>query len=105
MHERGMWDQIQTDHGREFFLMHFVQEQLKENRFDTSRTPSVTTSSRQNRVFERVWHEINQRVIYRLKELLVDLYQRSLIDCDLPIDKFLIGYCVRGLVTIGVDKG
>ncbi len=100
----GIWDQIRTDHGREFFLMHFVQDKLKDFRFNTQRTPFVQTSSRQNRVIERVWHEINQRVIYRLKKILVELFQMSMIDTDIPIDKFVIGYCVRKLVTIGVDR-
>lgn len=30
--EYGLWDQLRVDHGREFYLMLFIQEKLREQR-------------------------------------------------------------------------
>lgn len=124
METYGIWDQIRVDHGREFYLMLFIQNYLKDLRYDQTRTPFVQSTSRmvslnfecagyicfkyftyfKNRVIERIWHEVNQRVNYRIKKWLVELVQRGLIDMDLQIDKVSVGHCVRSLVSIGLNR-
>lgn len=42
----GLWDQIRVDHGREFYLMCYLQFLLGDERFNTNRRPYVQTSSR-----------------------------------------------------------
>ena len=43
-----------------------------------------------NRVIERVWHEINQRVIYQLKAMLVEFELNSLFDLDDSLQKYFL---------------
>ena len=43
----GLWDQVRVDHGKEFYLVLFVQEMLKMHRNNTSRQPYLQTQSRQ----------------------------------------------------------
>ena len=57
-----------------------------------------------NRVIERIWHETNQRVVYPLKEMLVEFEMSSLFNMDDPIQKWTVGYVVRGLVGVGTRR-
>ena len=43
--EYGMWDQLRVDHGKEWYLSLFVQEQLAHLRTNTRRAPHIQTSS------------------------------------------------------------
>ena len=70
------------DHGQEFCLCLFVQELLKEYRFDKRRMPWRQTQSTQNYVAERMWPEINQRINYPIKRVLVALQAREAFDFD-----------------------
>lgn len=98
----GIWDQMRVDQGHEFYLMCYLQHKLKDLRFNTNRNAYVQTTSRmvsflnfysilfgllsiynnlfKNRVIERVWHEVNQRIIYQIKESLVHYELESVID-------------------------
>ncbi len=42
----GIWDQIRVDHGREFFLMLKIQEDLQNLRFNLNRDCYVQSTSR-----------------------------------------------------------
>lgn len=43
----GLWDQIRVDHGKEFYLMLFIQEVLAHLRRNVSRAPHMQSTSRQ----------------------------------------------------------
>ena len=43
----GLWDQVRVDHGKEFYLVLFVQEMLKVYRNNITRQPYVQTQSKQ----------------------------------------------------------
>jgi hypothetical protein len=47
----GIWDQIRVDHGREFYLMLFIQDHLKHLRYDTNKSAFVQTSSRMVNIY------------------------------------------------------
>jgi len=47
MCEYGMWDQLRVDHGREWYLILFVQEHLAHLRRNTTWPPHLQTSSKQ----------------------------------------------------------
>ena len=59
------------------FVMCYLQYVVRELRFNTNRSAYVQTTSRMNRVIERIWHEINQRIVYQLKEQLVNFELNS----------------------------
>lgn len=42
----GLWDQIRVDHGKEFYLMLYVQEKLAQFRTNTDRAPHMQSTSR-----------------------------------------------------------
>ena len=43
----GLWDQIRVDHGREFYLLLYVQEHLSYLRRNQMRAPHVRSMSRE----------------------------------------------------------
>lgn len=44
--EFGLWDQIRVDHGKEWYLMLYVQEKLSGLRRNQNRHPHVQTTSK-----------------------------------------------------------
>lgn len=42
-----MWDQIRVDHGNEFYLLLYVQEQMANYRTNTGRAPFIQTMSKE----------------------------------------------------------
>ena len=42
-----VWDQVRVDHGKEFYLMLYVQEILAQFRTNTNRAPHLQSTSRQ----------------------------------------------------------
>ena len=67
----GLWQQVRVDHGTEFTLVVTVQH-LAGLRLWQDRLPSLQSTSCQNR-FERLWPEINQRINYPVKRVLVEM--------------------------------
>ena len=84
--------------------MLFLQFQLHHLRYDINRTVVVQTTSRMNRVIEKIWCETNQRFAYPLKEMLVDFELNSLFNLDDPVQKWIIGHVTRGLVSVGIRR-
>ncbi|XP_019850817.1 PREDICTED: uncharacterized protein LOC109581281 [Amphimedon queenslandica] len=93
----GLWDQIRVDHGKEWHLMLFMQEQLANYRYNYDRAPHLQTTSKLNHCVERLWVEINKRVNYPKKLCLIHLEERGEID----MDDLLVKFCVS-LFTIRV---
>ena len=50
----GLWDQIRVDHGREFYLVLYIQEKLRDKRGNPSIAPYRQTTSRASHVIERI---------------------------------------------------
>ena len=68
----GMWEQVRVDHGTEFCLLTAMQRHLANFRQQTRLLVLQTTSTNNHRV-ERMWVEINQRVNYPVKRILVSI--------------------------------
>ena len=51
--EKGLFDQIRVDHGKEFYLSLFVQEQLAHLRYNPQRDPHRQTTSKKVSVNSR----------------------------------------------------
>ena len=59
----GLWEQLRVDHGREFALVIAIQKELQSLRYHNHHRPVIQSMSTQNHRLERLWPEINQRII------------------------------------------
>ena len=57
----GVWDQVRTDHGKEFYLVLFIQDMIKKHRYNTSRQPFIQTQSKQASIHQFI-NPINSSV-------------------------------------------
>ncbi|XP_062499233.1 uncharacterized protein LOC134176583 [Corticium candelabrum] len=99
----GLWDQIRVDRGREFYLMLAVQDHLSDQRENTSKAPSIQSPSTKNHMIERLWVEINNRVNYPVKDALIQMQSRGLIDMDCEITKFCVSHVTMRVAQVGAS--
>ena len=102
--ENGLWDQVRVDHGREFYLVLFIQEKLRVLRGNLSVAPYRQTTSRANHVIERIWVELNRRVSYPIKRAISAMVIRNAIDLDSEVVKFCVSVILMSLCKIGMDR-
>ena len=88
----GIWDQLRSDHGTEFTLVSTVQEHLAQLRVHQQCRPTLQTTSRQNHRAERLWPEINSRVNYPVKAVLISMENEELINMQNPLHKFSVSW-------------
>ncbi|KXJ27882.1 hypothetical protein AC249_AIPGENE2896 [Exaiptasia diaphana] len=97
----GMWDQLRTDHGREFALMLFIQDVLREHRTNVKRLPYIQSTSKKNHRIERMWVEMNLRVNYPVKRVLNSMVDDELLDINDDITKFAISWVAMRVCLVG----
>ncbi|KAK3734430.1 hypothetical protein QZH41_019756, partial [Actinostola sp. cb2023] len=84
--------------------MLFVQNMLRHLRQNQACEPYVQTRSRQNLPAERKWPEVNQRVLYPIKETLVRM-ENSLLKNRLdPVEQFCISFITMNVVDVGLQR-
>ena len=88
----GIWDQLRSDHGTEFVLIATVQHYLAHYHVNQQRLPVLQTTSRQNHRAERIWPEVNSRVNYPIKSVLVRMEAEELIDMQNEVHKFSVSW-------------
>ena len=96
----GMWEQIRVDHGTEFALVVAVQQQLaslwpqRQHRYSV-----LQSTSTQNHRVERLWVEVNQRINYPVKQILVEMEEDGTIDLSNDIIKFCVSWTTINVIT------
>ncbi|XP_065896313.1 uncharacterized protein [Dysidea avara] len=101
LRQYGMWDQIRVDQGKEWVLLLFVQEWLSHFRSNTRKYPHCRSTSKQNHAVERIWVEVNSRINYPIKTVLVHMEQRD--EINLTDDH--VKYCVSWFVIRVTQAG
>lgn len=102
--EYGLWDQVRVDHGREFYLMLFIQEKLREQRGNPDLTPYQQTSSQKNHVIERIWVELNQRVTYPIKRIVASMVNQGSLDIKSDMVKYCVSTVIQAVAHVGMQR-
>ncbi|KAL1250721.1 hypothetical protein QQF64_018517 [Cirrhinus molitorella] len=100
----GLFDQLRVDHGREFYLCLYQQDNLEAYRTNTHRLPFIQSQSRQNHAAERKWVEINARINYPIKNVLCSLTNNGLLDIDDPCVKNCVSYIASKCCLVGLQN-
>jgi hypothetical protein len=64
----------------------------------------ATFSFPQNLSAERKWPEVNQRVLYPIKEILVRMENRLQINRYDPISQFCVSFITLNVVNVGIGR-
>ena len=100
----GLWDQVRMDHGTEFVLVTTVQQHLAPLRDRQHHHPALQTTSRQNHRAERLWVEVNRRLNYPMKAILVEMEGSEEIIMTNDITKFCVSWVTINVILCGVEK-
>ena len=57
----------------------------------------------QNHIVERIWAEVNPRINYPVKAILVELMEAGDIDIDNPLHLFCVSWVTIRVVSTGVE--
>ena len=121
----GLWDQIRTDQGKEWNLLLFVNQMLSFLRNDCTKPPRLQSTSKQviiiaihssiinfydycispqqNHIVERIWVEVNARVNYPVKEVLIDMMESGDFSLDSDLDKFCVSWFSIQVAAVGIQ--
>ena len=88
----GLWDQVRVDHGTEFTLVATIQLLLSHHRQNRTHHPVLQSLSQLNNRAEQIWPEVNQRVNYPLKRVLVGMENEDEINMGDEVTKFCVSW-------------
>ena len=100
----GIFYQLRVDMGREWVLILFIQELLSGYRQNQDRQSHVKTTSKQNLTIERVWPEVNARVYYPIKRILVDLEEKGILDMNNECIQFCVSHFTCQVAKVGMQR-
>jgi hypothetical protein len=96
----GLWEQVRTDHGGEFALIAAIQLELQSLRHPVCNCrPVVHSMSTQNHRVERLWPEVNQRINYPVKMILVMMESSGELDLTNNRDKFAVSWVTIKVIS------
>ena len=97
----GIWNQVRSDRGTEFSLVATIQQYLAHHRVNQQPFSVLQTASTQNHRAERIWPEVNSRINYPIKAVLVRMEAEELINMqnDLPQMCCFLGDCLCSCIT------
>ena len=102
METEGLWQQVRTDHGGEFALVATVQLHLATQRAWQNRLPMIQSTSRMNHRVERMWPEINCRLNYPIKRVLVEMEENGEINMNSDTQKFCVSWTTITALQPGI---
>ena len=103
--EYGLWDQVRVDHGREFYLVLYIHERLRlAGRGHPQISPYVQTTSTNNHIIERIWVELNHRVTYPVKQVIVSMDDQGTIDMSCTVTKFAVSTVLCRVCEVGMNR-
>lgn len=91
LEQYGIWDQLRMDHGTEFNVVISVQYSIAHFRVNYHPYCILQSTSQQNHRAECIWPEINSRINYPIKRILIQL-ENNRINMSDKMHKF----CVMG---------
>ena len=97
----GLWQQVRVDHGTEFTLILAAQQHLARHRQWQDRQATLQTTSQNHRV-ERMWPEINQRMNYPVKRVLVRMEGNDDLDMTNATTKFCVSWLTIQVIESAV---
>ena len=100
----GVFDQLRVDMGRESVLILFIQELLSGYRHNQDRPSHVKTTSKENLTVERAWPEVNARVNYPIKKILVELGERGFLDMSNEHIQFCVSHFTCQEAKVGMAR-
>ena len=100
----GLWQQVRVDHGTEFALVLEAQQHLAHFREWQDRLPVLQSTSRQNHRVERMWPEVNQRINYPVKRILVEMEGNDEINMTDEMVKFCVSWTTINVLKSPIAK-
>ncbi|XP_057290186.1 uncharacterized protein LOC130612862 [Hydractinia symbiolongicarpus] len=100
----GIFHQVRTDCGKEFFLILGIQEHFQHLRGRSDILPYKQTQSKKNLPIERIWPEVNSRVNYPVKKILVEMDNSNTINMEDEVQKFCVSSIVCLVTGFGVNR-
>ena len=102
--EYGLWEQMRLDHCTEFALVKTVQEILSHLQQNSDRLPVLQSLSRHNHRAGKVWPEVNARINYPLKRILVGMEENNEIDMANSLTKFSVSWVCINVLRSAVKR-
>ena len=90
--------------GKEWVLILFIQELLKRQRQDQGRAAHIKTTSKKNLTVERVWPEVNARVNYPIKRILVEMEEKGVLDMNNERIQFCVSWFTCEVAKVGMRR-
>ena len=103
--EYGLWDEVRVDHGREFYLTLYMHEKLRNaGRGDCEIAPYIQSTSTRNHIIERIWVEVNHRITYPIKRVIIQMDELRMVNMEDDVDKFCVSYVLRKVCLVGLQR-
>ena len=95
----GLWEQVRVD------LTLYIHEQLRLAGLGiTNIVPYRQVSSTHNHIIERIWMEVNHRVTYPIKRVVITMEEQGRINMGSPTVKFCVSTVLQSVSKVGLKR-
>ena len=92
------------DHGTEFALVSTVQQYIAHLQSSSDFYPVLRSLSRHNHRAERLWPEINAKINYPFKRVLVRMEEMQRIDLEDGVTKFSVSWVTTNVIIVPIKE-